>query len=61
MTAQHSDPVSVFLEAASVPRAAHRSGTLDEPEAVLAQHPHVATLNIYTAPRWETRPLSAPF
>jgi ankyrin repeat protein len=44
-----SDPVFTFLEAASVPRAAHASGTLDEAEDLLVRHPQIATSNIYVA------------
>ena len=44
-----SDPVAAFLEAASVPREAHGSGTLEEAEDLLARNPYIATSNIYVA------------
>ena len=44
-----ADPAAAFLEAACVPFDAHRSGTLDEAEAILARHPEVAANSIYTA------------
>lgn len=48
--AELADPVAEFLMAACVPRdASHRSGTLEESEAILARYPHVARANIYTA------------
>ena len=40
---------NAFFEAACVPRYAHSSGTLNEAEAILAQHPQVTASNIYTA------------
>src|SRR5277367_3489524 len=44
------DPVAAFLMAASVPRDDwHASGTLEQAEAILAAHPHVASANVYTA------------
>ena len=44
------DPVSLFLEFASVPRhGSHASGTLREAELVRTRYPHVETANIYTA------------
>ena len=44
------DPVSAFLEAASVPvNDWHASGTLDAAEAMLGEQPELATSNIYTA------------
>jgi ankyrin repeat protein len=42
-------PADAFLEVACVPRHAHSSGTLDEAEAILVQHPQVTASNIYTA------------
>jgi hypothetical protein len=36
-----------FIVAASAPRSAHPTGTLDEAEAILAAHPEVATADIY--------------
>src|SRR5262249_53777184 len=43
------DAASRFIEAACSPRHGHRSGTLEEAEMILAQHPHVAASSIYTA------------
>jgi ankyrin repeat protein len=44
------DPVSLFLEFASVPRHGdHASGTLDQAELIRARYPEVTTANIYTA------------
>src|ERR1700760_831882 len=37
-----------FIVAASAPRNAHPTGTLDEAEAILASHPEVAATDIYT-------------
>lgn len=37
-----------FIVAASAPRSAHPTGTLDDAEAILASHPEVAANNIYT-------------
>jgi hypothetical protein len=37
-----------FIVAASAPRSAHPTGTLDDAEAILAAHPEVATTVIYT-------------
>jgi hypothetical protein len=37
-----------FIVAASAPRSAHPTGTLDDAEAILASHPEVATSDIYT-------------
>lgn len=45
-----SDPVSAFLEAASVPRqGSHTSGDLKTAETILERYPEVAGANIYTA------------
>ena len=46
-----TDPVAAFIAAASTPRggADHTSGTLEEADLLLARHPQVATINIYTA------------
>jgi ankyrin repeat protein len=45
-----SDPISAFLEVASVPRqASHTSGDLKTAESILARYPEVARANIYTA------------
>lgn len=46
------EPVSqaaAFLEAACVPREAHGSGTLEQADAILAQHPEIAASSIYCA------------
>jgi len=44
-----SDPVSAFLQAASVPRqGSHTSGDLNTAEMILARYPEVAKANIYT-------------
>ncbi len=43
------DPASAFIEAACSPRDEHRSGTIEEAEAILARYPHVAASSIYTA------------
>jgi ankyrin repeat protein len=43
------ETVSAFIDVACVSPEAHRSGTLEEANHILAQHPHVATANIYTA------------
>jgi hypothetical protein len=42
-------PIAAFIEAACVPLAAHTSGTLDEAEAILSRHPHVAGSTIHAA------------
>jgi ankyrin repeat protein len=44
-----SDLAFEFLEAASAPRRAHRSGTLDQAEAIRARFPDVAIGSIYAA------------
>jgi len=44
-----TDYAARFLEVACVPRHGHRSGTLDEAEAILARYPDVAASSIYTA------------
>src|SRR5258706_1379233 len=44
-----ADPVSAFIEAASVPREAHESGTLELAEMILSRYPRVGTSNIYVA------------
>src|SRR5580704_15447546 len=45
-----SDPVAAFIEAACVPRdSSHSSGTLERAEAILTEHPEVASGSIYTA------------
>src|SRR6202022_2911657 len=44
------DPVTAFIEAACVPLdSGHASGTLDQAQSILAEHPGVAGSNIYTA------------
>ena len=49
MGIEFTHPVSAFIVAAFVPRDAHRSGTLDEAEAIRARYPEVARANILTA------------
>lgn len=45
-----SDPVSLFIEFASVPRHGwHGSGTLEQAELIRSRYPHVATASIYAA------------
>jgi ankyrin repeat protein len=45
-----SNPVTAFIEAASVPKVgAHVAGTLDLAQTILAEHPEVAADSIYTA------------
>lgn len=45
-----SDPVSLFIEFASVPRHGwHAGGTLEQAELIRGRYPHVATTNIYAA------------
>ncbi|HLJ79267.1 MAG TPA: ankyrin repeat domain-containing protein [Acidobacteriaceae bacterium] len=45
-----SDPVSLFIEFASVPRHGwHASGTLEHAELIRSRYPHVARANIYAA------------
>jgi ankyrin repeat protein len=45
-----SNPVSAFIEAASVPRVGdHVAGTLDLAQTILAEHPELAADSIYTA------------
>jgi ankyrin repeat protein len=45
-----TDPVSTFIEMASVPlHTWHTSGTLDHADVILARYPHVATANIFSA------------
>ena len=45
-----SDPRGAFIEAACVPLdKGHSSGTLDQAEAILAQHPELAGSDIHTA------------
>jgi ankyrin repeat protein len=45
-----SDPVTAFIEAASVPRAGnHVAGTLDLAQSILAEHPEMPAANIYIA------------
>jgi ankyrin repeat protein len=45
-----SDPLAAFIEAACVPLdSGHASGTLERAEAILAEHPEVASSNIHTA------------
>ncbi|HEX7085297.1 MAG TPA: ankyrin repeat domain-containing protein [Vicinamibacterales bacterium] len=45
------DPVAAFVDAACVPRDGrdHRSGSLDEANAILERYPHVARASVYTA------------
>ncbi len=48
--AKRGDTRAAFIEAACVPLdSGHGSGTLDQAEAILAQHPEVATRDIHTA------------
>jgi ankyrin repeat protein len=47
--ASASDELEKFIEAASVPLDAHSTGTLERAEAILAAHPEVAALDIYSA------------
>ena len=42
-----TDPVAAFIEAASVPRETHESGTLDDAEMILGRHPDVARSSIH--------------
>lgn len=48
-TASLTDPVSAFIEAACSPRDDHRSGTVEEAEAIRARYPQVAASSIYSA------------
>jgi ankyrin repeat protein len=41
--------IDAFIEAASAPRHAHRSGTLEAAETILTNHPHIAARSIYVA------------
>jgi ankyrin repeat protein len=43
------DPASGFIVAACSPRHGHRTGTLEEAEAILARYPGVAASSMYTA------------
>lgn len=44
------DPVAAFIDAASVPLdSGHASGTLEQAQSILAEHPEVASGNIYSA------------
>jgi ankyrin repeat protein len=43
------DPLSAFIEAASVPLDAHSSGTLERAETIRAAHPEIAASDIYPA------------
>ena len=44
------DPLSLFIEVASVPRHGwHGSGSLEHAELILVRYPHVATASIYAA------------
>jgi ankyrin repeat protein len=43
------DAASAFIEAACVPRNGHRSGTLEEAEAILARYPAAGASGIYAA------------
>lgn len=46
----HADPVSEFIDAASVPLdGSHASGTLERAESIRAAHPDVAEASIYSA------------
>jgi len=48
--AEVRDPVSLFIEFASVPRHGwHASGTLHQANLILSRYPQVATASIYTA------------
>jgi ankyrin repeat protein len=44
-----STTTDAFIVAASAPRAAHASGSLEEAEAILAIHPELATADVYAA------------
>jgi ankyrin repeat protein len=44
-----TDPIAAFIEAACVPLDCHSSGTLDEAGMILARHPNVAEVGVYTA------------
>jgi ankyrin repeat protein len=44
-----TDPATAFIEAASVPREAHASGTLEYAQMILARHPQVARSSIHAA------------
>src|SRR5262245_42012793 len=45
-----TDPAAAFIEAACVPRSTgHATGTLEAAQAILAEHPEVATSSIHTA------------
>lgn len=57
-----SDPVSAFLEVASVDRHGwHGSGTLEHASLILQRYPNVATANIYTAAILSDSPTIASF
>jgi ankyrin repeat protein len=43
------DPVSAFIEAASIPRNGHRSGTIEEANMILQRYPYVATSSVFAA------------
>jgi ankyrin repeat protein len=44
------DPVAAFIDAASVPLdSGHASGTLDRAQSILAEHPEIASSNMYAA------------
>jgi hypothetical protein len=47
--AELNDPVSTFLEVATVDRGWHGSGTLEHAEMILARYPNVVAASIYTA------------
>src|SRR5581483_1761438 len=44
-----ADPVASFIEAACVPRDHHASGTVDEAQRLLAQHPDLARRSVHAA------------
>ncbi len=44
-----TDRAVAFIEAASVPRHGHSTGTIEQAEAILAEYPDVAANSIYTA------------
>src|SRR5688572_8552080 len=44
-----ADPAAAFFEAATSPREAHASGTLERAEAIRARYPDIAKSSIYAA------------
>jgi ankyrin repeat protein len=47
--AKLGNPESAFIEAACVPRHGHKTGTLEEAQAILSRHPNVVASSIYAA------------